>query len=75
MPRRRTATPPEFVPPDLGLSSVRAAELEIRVRQILYRWRPQTEDPNNLARDLYALVDWVLDGEDPPAAQTLTVER
>lgn len=42
--------------------------------QILYRWHPLTADPNNLARDLYALLEWLLDGEDPPPGRILRVD-
>jgi hypothetical protein len=49
-------------------------ELDIRIRQILYRWQPKTADPETLARDLYALIAWALDGEDPPEDQVLRVD-
>lgn len=70
-------TPPPIrvpCPSELGLSSGRSAELEVRIQQILYRWRPLTEDPQNLARDLYALADWLLDGDDPPEGQVLIID-
>lgn len=64
----------EFTPPDLGLSSAKAQELEVWVRQILNRWKPQTEDPNNLARDLYELVGWAMSEADDPSCPILEVD-
>jgi hypothetical protein len=67
MGRLRGPKPPvvPFVPPDLGLSAAKADDLEIRVRQLLYRWQPMTSNPDNLVRDVYALIAWVLEEEDP----------
>lgn len=80
MPRRikdglvGPAAPPEPCPiPDLGFSIAKATELEIRLRQILYRWRPVTEDPENLMRDLYEIVEFAALDE-PTRCATLCEE-
>lgn len=67
---KRRGKPPEFVPPDLGLGAAKQQSLEVQVRHLVFRWQPRTEDPNNLARDIYALIAWVLDGDDPPSVLT-----
>lgn len=63
-------TPRPAIPPDLSLSPQRMAQIERQLRTILYRWRPVTEDPENLMRDLWRLVEDVLDG-DPLACPIL----
>lgn len=69
MPRLRgPRTPdPDYVPLYLGLSPSKADALETRVAQLLNRWHPQTDTPSALAREIYELIAWVLDGESPDA--------
>lgn len=60
------AVPPAVVIPDLGLSAAKAADLDLQLDQLLYRWQPKTEHPESVRRELYALLAWVLDGDRPP---------
>lgn len=54
-----------YVPPDLGLHPDKENELWTRVQHLRNRWRPLTEDPNNLTRELYEILEWLL-SEEPP---------
>lgn len=67
MPRLRGPRAPAkvYIPPRLGLPKAKAEDLEVRVQQLLFRWKPMTEDPNNLARDVYELLEWILDADEP----------
>lgn len=51
--------------PRLPLPPLRSEALELRIRQLVYRWEPKTEEPIYLVRDLYTLIAWVLDDNDP----------
>lgn len=57
--------------PDLGLSPTMLRELEKGIRQIQFRWKPMTDSPEGLVKDLYELIAWVLDGEHPPTCPRL----
>lgn len=56
--------------PDLGFSARRMEELEHRIRTIQVRWRPMSDSPEGLVKDLYELIAWVVD-EDTPTCPVL----
>lgn len=73
MPRRTrpddlngpTAKAQPFVPPDLGLGAEKEGELWVRLQHLRNRWKPLTENPDNLTREIYEILEWLLT-EDPP---------
>lgn len=60
-----TAATIPVVPLDLGLSPAKAADLHREITTLLFRWKPFADDPNDLGRDVYRLLQWVLDEEYP----------
>jgi hypothetical protein len=58
-------TPERYFAPDLGLEADKAGELWVRVQHLRNRWKPMTDDPDNLTRELYELFEWLL-SEEPP---------
>ncbi len=63
------------LPPVLAsLPAAERAALQTRVEQLLFRWKPQSDSPDGLHRDLLALIAWALEGcETPPHIQVLDI--